>query len=106
MLTFLGKAIGWNDEFEGPYICENIVEVEVRPTVISKNCDTEVDNLCLPPVSKECPPWKISSLMEGGTKYNAEPILYDCVFHIVSELKLAGLITEEERVSIMSCNHI
>jgi hypothetical protein len=55
----VGKATGWNDEFKGPYIWGYIVEVEAESTVIYKNCDSKVDNLCLPPVRKECPPGQI-----------------------------------------------
>jgi len=100
-----GKATGWNDEFEGSFIRGYIVEVEVQePTVIYKDCNTKVDNLRLPPVSKECPPASISSLIEGCAKYNADPILDDCVRHIADKLVSAGLITSEERDSIVNCN--
>jgi hypothetical protein len=74
--------------------------VEAESTVIYKNCDSKVDNLCLPPVRKECPPGQISSLIEGCAKYNDEPD--SCIMHIISELKLAGLINEEKINSLFS----
>lgn len=101
-----GRATGWNDEFEGRFIRGYIVEVEVEPTLVINNCDTEVENLRLPPVSKDCPPGQLSSLIEGCAEYNQGPLFDSCVTHIANELKRVGLITEKERQMIVTCDPI
>jgi hypothetical protein len=105
-LLTIGRFIDstkWNDEFPGPFIRGYIVEVEVDPTVVFNTCDSMVENLRLPPLSKECPPRPISSLLKGCATYNQHDVVFDgCVEHIALKLENEGFITKEERILMIN----